>query len=248
MAYVELKSVSLSYPIYEGSARSLKSAVLRGVGGRLSQEAGRIEIQALRDINLTLTPGDRLALIGHNGAGKSTLLKLLAGIYEPPVGQVIRRGTVSSMTDIGLGLDMEATGTENIVSRCVFLGMTYVEARRRLAAIQEFTELGAYLDMPIRTYSTGMLVRLAFAASTEMRPEILIMDEMMSAGDMSFAEQARKRILDYVQSASILVLASHDMNILTSFCNRAALLEAGTITKLGSVEDVIEAYKNSRTR
>jgi ABC-type polysaccharide/polyol phosphate transport system ATPase subunit len=248
MAYIDLKSVSLAFPVYEGSSRSLKNTVLRGVGGRIGKDGGRIEIQALRNISLTLFPGDRLALIGHNGAGKSTLLKVLAGIYEPSIGTVTRQGTVSSMTDVGLGLDFEATGSENIISRCVFLGMTYAEARQRLASIEEFTELGSYLEMPLRTYSTGMLVRLAFAASTEVRPDILIMDEMIGAGDMSFAERARKRIVDYVESASIVVLASHDMNSLTKFCNRAALLEAGSITKLGSTEEVIEAYKNGRSQ
>lgn len=245
MAYIDLESVSFSYPLYEGSARSLKNTVLHGVGGRLRKGVGRIEVQALRDITLALRPGDRLALVGHNGAGKSTLLKVLAGIYEPPIGTVSRQGTVSSITDVGLGLDLEATGSENIISRCVLLGMTYAEARRRLSSIEEFTQLGPYLEMPLRTYSTGMLVRLMFAASTEIRPDILIMDEMIGAGDMAFADRAKKRVLDFVQSASILVLASHDMNTLTSYCNRAALLEAGSITLLGSVEDVIQSYKDS---
>ncbi|MGY4171635.1 ABC-type polysaccharide/polyol phosphate transport system ATPase subunit [Bradyrhizobium sp. USDA 4529] len=244
MAFLSLEKVSLTYPIYNGSARSLKSAVLKGVGGRLGEGVGRVEVHALRDVSLTLEPGDRLALLGHNGAGKSTLLKVLAGIYEPPIGRVTRVGTVSSITDVSLGLDLEATGTENIISRCVFLGMTFSEARRRLQSIEEFTELGPYLDMPLRTYSTGMLVRLAFAASTESRPDILIMDEMIGAGDMSFADRARQRILDYVRSASILVLASHDMNTLTNFCNRAVILEAGSIGFSGSVAEAVERYSN----
>lgn len=242
MAFLSLENISLTYPIYNGSARSLKSAVLRGVGGRLGEGLGRVEIHALRDVSLTLNPGDRLALLGHNGAGKSTLLKVLAGIYEPPAGRVIRAGTVSSITDVSLGLDLEATGTENIISRCVFLGMKFSEAKKRLRSIQEFTELGPYLDMPLRTYSTGMLVRLAFAASTESRPDILIMDEMIGAGDLSFAERARQRILDYVRSASILVLASHDMNTLTNFCNRAVILESGSVGFSGSVAEAVERY------
>ena len=151
MAYINLHSVSFSYPLYDGSSRSLKSAVLHSVGGRLKKDSGRIEIQALRDINLTLRSGDRLALLGHNGAGKSTLLKVLSGIYEPPIGTITREGTVSSMLDPGLGLDQEASGSDNIISRCILLGMTHAEARRRLASIGDFTELGPYLDMPHRT-------------------------------------------------------------------------------------------------
>jgi ABC-2 type transport system ATP-binding protein/lipopolysaccharide transport system ATP-binding protein len=246
MAYLELQAVSLSYPIYEGSARSLKNTVLRGVGGRLGRTEGRMEIQALRDINLTLSSGDRLALVGHNGAGKSSLLKVLAGVFEPPIGRVTRIGRISAMTDVGLGLDYEATGTENIVSRCIFLGMTHAEARARLASIEEFTELGPYLSMPIRTYSTGMMVRLAFAASTAVEPDILIMDEMLGAGDLAFADRAAQRIAGYVESASIMVLASHDLNILEKFCNRAALLEAGSIVAMGGVGEIAERYRESR--
>ncbi len=246
MAYINLQSVSFSYPMYEGSSRSLKRAVVHSVGGRLREDSGRIEVQALRDINLTLRSGDRLALLGHNGAGKSTLLKVLSGIHEPPTGRITREGTVSSMLDPGLGLDQEASGSDNIISRCIFLGMTYAEARRRLASIGEFTEVGPYLDMPLRTYSTGMLVRLMFAASTEVRPDILIMDELMAAGDIAFADRAKKRIINYVQTASILVLASHDLTTLSNYCNRGALLSAGSITMLGDIDQVIEAYKASR--
>jgi ABC-2 type transport system ATP-binding protein/lipopolysaccharide transport system ATP-binding protein len=247
MALIELHDVSLSYPIYEARGRSLKNAVLRRVGGGVSRsESGRVEIQALQDVNLRLKNGDRLALLGHNGAGKSTLLKVLAGIYEPPVGTVRIDGKISSLTDVSLGLDVDATGTENIVSRLVFLGMSYAEARERLEAVREFTELGNFLDMPLRTYSSGMLVRLAFAASTETQPDILIMDEMIGAGDLAFAEKAKRRLDDYIQNASIMVLASHDLEIVRSMCNCAMLLEGGSIRMMGAVDDVIEAYKHSR--
>ncbi|MGI6856910.1 ABC transporter ATP-binding protein [Mesorhizobium sp. 1B3] len=247
MALIDLQAVSLSYPIYEAKGRSLKNAVLRHVGGGLARDdSGRIEIQALRDINLRLQDGDRLALIGHNGAGKSTLLKVLAGIYEPPVGTVRIEGKVSSLTDVSLGLDIEATGSENIVSRLVFLGMNYADARKRVHSVEEFTELGDFLEMPLRTYSTGMQVRLAFAASTEIRPDILIMDEMIGAGDLAFAEKARRRLDEFVLDASILILASHDLEIVKSMCNRAILLEGGVIRMSGSVEDVIHAYKTGQ--
>ncbi|WP_375458318.1 ABC transporter ATP-binding protein [uncultured Enterovirga sp.] len=242
MASISLQNVSLSYPIYEGSSRSLKNSVLRTVGGQLSRTSGRIDVHALQDVSLDLADGDRLALVGRNGAGKSTLLKVLGGIYEPPAGRVVIEGRVSSLTDVNMGMDMDATGRDNIVARCIFLGMTFAEARGKLAEIEEFTELGAFLDMPARTYSAGMQVRLGFAASTASRPDILIMDEMVGAGDAAFAERAQQRITQFVERASILVFASHNNDILAQFCNRAVLLESGRIVLSGSVEAVVGAY------
>lgn len=244
MASIDLQNVSLSYPIYDARGRSLKHAVLRSVGGHVAANHGRVDVQALHDISLQLRSGDRLGLVGHNGAGKTTLLKVLAGIYEPPVGSVRIVGTMSSMTDVTMGMDVDATGRENIIMRCVFLGMTYSEARSKVDEIEEFTELGDYLALPIRTYSTGMLVRLGFAASTAVRPEILIMDEMIGAGDMAFAEKARARVGEYVESAHILVLASHNNAILQQFCNKGLFLEHGRVRMFGPLDEVLEAYQH----
>jgi ABC-type polysaccharide/polyol phosphate transport system ATPase subunit len=243
MASINLENVYLTYPIYDARARSIKHAVLRTVGGQVSQHHGRVDVHALHDISLSLRDGDRLAIVGRNGAGKTTLLKVLAGIYEPPRGRVRIDGTTSSLTDVTMGMDMDATGRENILMRCVFLGMTYSEAKRRLEEIGEFTELGEYLSLPIRTYSTGMLVRLGFAASTACRPEVLIMDEMIGAGDMMFAEKAQARIEDYVTDAHILVLASHNNTILRQFCNKALLLDSGRIRRFGPLEEVLAEYE-----
>lgn len=243
MASIDLENVSLDYPIYDARSRSIKNAVLRTIGGRMAGSHGRVDVQALRDITLRLRDGDRLALVGRNGAGKTTLLKVLAGIYEPPCGRVRICGSMSSLTDVTMGMDLDATGRENIIMRCVFLGMTYAEARSKLAEIEEFTELGSYLLLPIRTYSTGMLVRLGFAASTASRPQILVMDEMIGAGDLAFAEKARSRISEYVASAHILVLASHNNAILRQFCNKALLLEAGWARRLGPLENVLVEYE-----
>jgi ABC-2 type transport system ATP-binding protein/lipopolysaccharide transport system ATP-binding protein len=242
MASIDVADVSLDFPIYDARARSLKNTVLRSVGGQMSDVGGRVDVQALRHISLRLRDGDRLAIVGHNGAGKTTLLKVLAGIYEPTGGSVSISGTVSSLTDVTMGMDVDATGTENILMRCVFLGMTYREARTRLPEIEAFTELGPYLSLPIRTYSTGMLVRLGFAATTASRPEILIMDEMIGAGDMAFAEKVKARIEEYVSGARILILASHNTSILKQFCTRAILLEAGTIKVDGTLREVLDAY------
>jgi ABC-type polysaccharide/polyol phosphate transport system ATPase subunit len=245
MASIVVENVSLDYPIYDTRSRSIKNVVLRAVGGRVAEKNGRIDVQALRNISLQLQDGDRLGIVGHNGAGKTTLLKVLAGIYEPTIGRVRISGSVSSLTDVTMGMDIDATGTENIIMRCVFLGMTYNEANDKLPDIEEFTELGPYLSLPIRTYSTGMLVRLGFAASTACRPEILVMDEMIGAGDMAFAEKAKLRVEEYVSGAHILVLASHNNAILTQFCNKAILLEAGHIKLFGSLEEVLTKYKGA---
>ena len=243
MAAIDLLDVSLDYPIYDAGSRSLKNAMLRGIGGRIAADQGRVAIQALRGVSLQLRDGDRLALIGHNGAGKSTLLKVLAGIYEPPEGRVRIEGRVSSLTDLTMGMDMEATGYENIVMRGVFLGLSRAEARAKLPEIETFTELGEFLRLPVRSYSAGMLVRLAFAVSTASRPEILIMDEMIGAGDAAFAEKARARVTDYIARSSILVLASHDGAVLRQFCNKGALLQKGRLERFGPIEDVLGAYE-----
>jgi ABC-2 type transport system ATP-binding protein/lipopolysaccharide transport system ATP-binding protein len=243
VAAIDLLDVSLDYPIYDAGSRSLKNAMLRGIGGRIAADQGRVAIQALRGVSLQLRDGDRLALIGHNGAGKSTLLKVLAGIYEPPEGRVRIEGRVSSLTDLTMGMDMEATGYENIVMRGVFLGLSRAEARARLPEIETFTELGEFLRLPVRSYSAGMLVRLAFAVSTASRPEILIMDEMIGAGDAAFAEKARARVTDYIARSSILVLASHDGAVLRQFCNKGALLQKGRLERFGPIEDVLGAYE-----
>lgn len=242
MASVIVENVSLDYPIYDARGRSIKNTVLRTVGGKVTSNHGRVDVQALRNVSLQLHDGDRLAIVGRNGAGKTTLLKVLAGIYEPPIGRVRITGTVSSLTDVTMGMDLEATGSENIIMRCVFLGMTYQEAKSKLVEIEEFTELGPYLSLPIRTYSTGMLVRLGFAASTVSSPHILIMDEMIGAGDAAFAEKAQARVEAYVTGAHILILASHNKAILQQFCNKAILLESGQITKFGSLTEVLSEY------
>ena len=242
MTSIVVENVSLDYPIYDARSRSIKSAVFSTVGAKMSHSHGRVDVQALRNISLQLHDGDRLAIVGRNGAGKTTLLKVLAGIYEPPIGRVRIHGTVSSLTDVTMGMDVDATGSENIIMRGVFLGMTHTEMKTKLREIEEFTELGPYLSLPIRTYSTGMLIRLGFAASTACRPEILIMDEMIGAGDMAFAEKAKARVEEYLAGAHILVLASHNNSILRQFCNKAVLMDSGNIVKFGSLDKVLDAY------
>lgn len=230
--------------MYQGSSRSLKKALLaNSTKGNLMQDAlHRINILALRDINLKIKDGDRLAIIGPNGAGKSTLLKVLSGIFLPTRGHLHALGKVTALLTSSVGLNPEATGRENIILRGMFMGIHPREMEANFEEIAEFTELGPYLDMPVRTYSSGMIVRLSFAASTAIVPDILLMDEWLGAGDASFLNKAQKRLEHFVGRSSILVLASHSIPLLQEWCNRAILLDRGGLVATGSVTEVAEAY------
>jgi ABC-2 type transport system ATP-binding protein/lipopolysaccharide transport system ATP-binding protein len=242
---IQLQGVSVSFPVYQIGARSLKKQILsRGSGGRIARDANdRITIDALRNIDISLSHGDRLALIGANGAGKTTLLRVMAGIYEPTVGTVAIRGRVSPMFDIGLGIDPELSGYDNIRIRGLLLGMNSREVEQLLPGIAEFSELREYLDLPVRTYSSGMILRLTFAVATCFAPEILLMDEWILAGDANFISKAQARIDSFVGSASTLVLASHNLDVCRRWCNKAAWLDRGRIEALGAVDEVIEKYQ-----
>jgi ABC-type polysaccharide/polyol phosphate transport system ATPase subunit len=215
-----------------------------GLGGRIGEDANhRICVKAIDGVSLTFEDGDRVALVGANGAGKSTLLRVLAGIYEPMRGRVSIQGRVASLFDIALGLDPESTGYENILLRGLFLGMSRAEIRERRDAIAVFSELGDFLAMPMRTYSSGMMLRLAFAVSTHVDAEILLMDEWIGAGDAAFTAKAERRLAELVGGAAILVLASHSEEIVRSTCNKAVLLRQGTVVQIGSVDEVLQAYR-----
>lgn len=248
-AILRLDNVSVSFPVYHGGSRSLKKAILsRSSAGRLARDANdRITIDALRDISFSLDRGDRLALIGSNGAGKTTLLRVMAGIYEPFAGTVKIHGRVSPMFDIGLGIDKDLSGYDNIRIRGLLLGLSSREIERLLPVIVDFTELGDYLDMPVRTYSSGMVLRLTFAVATCYEPEILLMDEWILAGDTHFMTKARERINSFVQKASVLVLASHNVEVCRRWCNKGLWMDRGSIKAFGPVEDVIEAYEAVRS-
>ncbi|KQT56281.1 MULTISPECIES: ABC transporter ATP-binding protein [unclassified Aureimonas] len=243
MVAISLRKASVEFAIYNSRGRSLRSDLLRRVGGQVKGgHRDSVVVQALRDIDLDLVPGDRLALIGHNGAGKSTLLRVLAGAYEPTSGDAFIDGTVASLIDMSMGMDYELTGRDNIVLRGVFLGMTFAEARAAVPDIADFAELGAYLDLPMRTYSSGMSLRLAFGISTAVRPDIILLDEMISVGDAGFATKAQERIKALISNARILVLASHSADLLRQYCNRGIMLQAGEIVADGPLEDVLSTY------
>lgn len=245
MASIDLRNVSVAFPIYDASSRSLKKALLPGsTGGRIGVGADRVSIvQALDSVNLSIKHGDRVGLVGHNGAGKTTLLRVLAGIYEPGGGTIEIQGHVAPLFDIALGMDPEATGYENIFLRGLFLGLTRKEVQSRLTEIAEFTELGNFLDLPIRTYSAGMRMRLAFAVSTSIEPDILLLDEGIGAGDAAFLEKADGRLAQLSDKAGIIVLASHSESLAKSMCHKAVLLERGQVIATGETAAILDLYR-----
>jgi len=246
-ATVLLDEVAVSFPVYQAGSRSLKKrALFHGSGGRIGRDAHqRIIVEALRGVSLSLKRGDRLALIGPNGAGKTTLLRVIAGIYEPERGVVRTRGRISPMFDVSLGIDAELSGYDNIRIRGLLLGLSPRAIEQHLPDIAEFTELGGYLDMPVRTYSAGMILRLGFAVATCFEPEILLMDEWILAGDAHFLSRAELRIKRFVGHASVLVLSSHNLDICGRWCTKALWLDQGQVRAFGPVDEVIADYSRS---
>jgi ABC-2 type transport system ATP-binding protein/lipopolysaccharide transport system ATP-binding protein len=243
MIEIILDSVTVEFPLYDMAGRSFKSHVLRfGTGGRIRGDQRHVTITALDGVSLSLFEGDRVAIVGHNGAGKTTLLRVLAGIYEPSRGRVVTRGTVAPLFDLALGMDPDATGLENIRLRGLLLGMNPREIARHEDEIVAFSELGDYIHMPIRAYSAGMRLRLAFAISTAREPEILLLDEMIGVGDARFFERAQERLNRYLTRAGIVILASHQTKVLHQICNKALLLQHGKLIGLGSIDEVLESY------
>lgn len=244
---ITTKDACVDFPIFDAKSRSLKKTVMGLVGGNIATGTKVPIIEALRDITLSLRHGDRVGLVGHNGAGKSTLLRLLAGIYEPTRGFADVRGRVAPVFDLGVGMDPEISGLENIVVRGLFLGMTRKQMEERIDDIADFTELGDFLRMPLRTYSTGMRIRLALGVVTSIDPEILILDEGIGAVDAAFLEKSKKRLSELVDRAGLLVFASHSDEFLKELCDTAVWLEHGRIRQHGELDGVLAAYKASHS-
>ncbi|GAC41577.1 ABC transporter ATP-binding protein [Paenibacillus popilliae] len=202
-------------------------------------------MHALKDLNLEITEGDKVGIIGHNGAGKSTLLKTVAGIYPIKSGMMEVVGNIRSLFDLALGFDLESTGRENIMYRGLLLGETPKSIREKEQEIIEFAGLGEFIDYPIRSYSSGMLIRLAFSISTSVEGEILLLDEVIGAGDAAFAAKAKERMTGLMSSAKILLLVSHDLGTIKEVCNRVILIKQGNIIKDGEPEEVIKFYQSS---
>jgi ABC-type polysaccharide/polyol phosphate transport system ATPase subunit len=245
MSAMILEGVHVEFPIY-AAQRSLRKALFaRAAGGLIERDNAshsRVVVRALNDFSLELNEGDRLGLVGHNGAGKSTVLKVMAGVYEPVIGRVLATGKITPCFDILPGLDLEDTGYENIITGGLLLGMSRTDIETKISDIEQFSELGEYLSLPLRTYSAGMLVRLGFSVATAMDPGILLIDEGIGAVDARFAERASERLREFIDRSSVLVVASHSDELIRSWCNMAALLDGGRLVQMGPVEEILEAY------
>jgi ABC-type polysaccharide/polyol phosphate transport system ATPase subunit len=245
MASVTLKNVSVDFPIYGAQRSFRKELFARATGGfvqRDSRKGDRVVVKALTNVSLSLKDGDRIGLVGHNGAGKSTLLKVIAGVYQPVEGDIAVDGNLTPLFDTLPGLDGEDTGYENIVTAGLLFGLTRDQIESIIPDVEEFSELGEYLGLPVRTYSAGMTMRLGFAFATAMHPGILLMDEGIGAGDARFAERATRRMEQFVGRSRILVLASHSNEMIKSMCNMAALMQSGRILAVGAVDDILSQY------
>ncbi len=240
---IATKDACVDFPIFDAKSRSLKKTVMGLVGGNIDSASKVPVIEALRDITVNLEHGARVGLVGHNGAGKSTLLRLLSGIYEPTRGVAEIRGRVAPVFDLGVGMDPEISGLENIMIRGLFLGMTRSQMEERVDDIAEFTELGDFLRMPLRTYSTGMRVRLALGVVTSIDPEILLLDEGIGAVDAAFLEKSKQRLVELVERSGLLVFASHSDEFLRELCDTAIWMEHGRIKQQGELDEVLRAYK-----
>lgn len=244
MTRIKLENVSVDIPIFNSQGRSLKKRIMGfATGGKIGlSEKGKTIVRSLDNINLEIRPNERLGIVGHNGAGKSTLLRVLGKVYTPSSGTAVIEGNIGSLIDISLGIDMESTGIENIYLRAALLGIKKNVVDQELTNIIDFTQLGDFINMPVRTYSTGMHMRLAFAVSTMISPDILLMDEWLSVGDATFQSQAEKRLSDLVARTNILVLASHSRDLIEKCCTHVVWLEHGKIRMFGSTSDVCQKY------
>lgn len=245
MALIHLNDVSVLFPVHTDLTRSLRHSVLAPKVGAFfhSVKAQKLVcVEALSGLNLELNPGDRLGLLGHNGSGKSTLLKVLAGVYAPTSGSAVIEGRRLSMFDLGQGIQTDGSGIENIIALGMLHGRSRKEINAAMDSIIEFSELGDYINMPVRTYSAGMLVRLAFAVVTGWPADILLIDEVIGAGDAGFFEKAYGRITDMVNQSSIVVLASHSHDHLRNFCNKGLVMNRGRMHFMGDINQAIDSY------
>ena len=248
MAYIKFNNASIDIPVFNANSRSLKNKIIQvaSIGKLGNDSSGHIIVKILKNLNFELKKGDKLGIIGPNGAGKSTLLRAITGVYPPTKGKVITQGNVASLIDISLGIDHEATGRENIFLRGALLGIMKAEMKEMIDEIIDFSDLNEFIDMPVRTYSSGMHLRLAFSVSTVIKPEILIMDEWLSVGDENFKNKADTRLAKLVNSTDILVIASHSSELIRKNCNRVIWLENGEIKMDGNPNKICSLYFNEK--
>ena len=242
MSKIDVNGLSIYFPVIGTDTQSLKRYLKSvAVGGGLARKSARSNepmLVALRDVNLSLRPGDRLGLVGSNGSGKTTLLRCLAGVYEPDRGEVEVQGRIASLLDLSLGTDSSATGLENIRLRGLVAGLSISEIQRRTEEIAEFSGLGPFLALPMKTYSSGMQARLAFAVATSIEADVLLMDEWIAVGDADFRAKAQARLSSLVEQAHIMVLASHDPHLIRSLCTKVMRMDHGVASEVVDIADL----------
>lgn len=247
-SHISLKSITMNYPIYGDTSKNWRRFSKNlSTAGHIDDDAKIRVVHALQDFSLEINQGDRVALLGGNGAGKTTLLKVISGIYQPTEGILKTKGKITTILGTGFGLDDEASGYQNILLGGIILGYNKREILSKTKDIEEFTELGEFLNLPLRTYSSGMRSRLAFAIATCMKPEILVIDEGLGTGDANFFQKARRRIDNFLKSANILVFASHSNEMLKAFCNKGIVLKNGTHQFYGPLDEAIQFYKENQS-
>ncbi len=245
MSEIKLKNIVLDYPVYGSAPRDFTKKILSlASAGAIKHNEKYNVIRGLDGISLDLKSGDRLGIVGGNGAGKTTLLRTIAGIYSPTSGSRQVKGKITTLISTGFGMDEEASGYQNIILSGIMMGNSKAQMESKFDEIEKFTELGNFLNMPIKTYSAGMKLRLAFAIATAIDPEILVIDEGIGAGDSAFYEKAKQRVQGFLNKASILVIASHSDDLLKQFCNKAIYMSNGKILHSGSLKSVLEFKKN----
>jgi ABC-type polysaccharide/polyol phosphate transport system ATPase subunit len=240
MARIIMEDVSLTFRLRQHQRTTFKEYVLKRLLRRAAQPY--VQINALENFSLEVSSGERVGVIGHNGAGKSTLLKVLAGIYPPTSGTVTVQGQISSLFDIALGFEPDASGWENICFRGYLQGETPRTIKNKMQPIAEFSELGKFLDTPVRYYSAGMRLRLAFSIATTIEPEVLLVDEVLSVGDMAFMEKAAHRMREMMDRAQLMVMVSHDMESIKKLCHRVVWMDHGHVRQIGRPAEIIDAY------
>ncbi len=242
MSIIQLKDIDLIFQVRR--EKHIKDVLIPG-SRKFNHFHKNGTVHALDSLNLTVRDGERLAVIGHNGAGKSTLLKLIAGIYMPTAGTWLVEGRISTMFELATGFEMESSGWDNIYLRGLMLGGDPETVKDKMLEIAEFSELGDFLNMPVKYYSAGMFMRLAFSVSTAIRPDILLLDEVVAAGDAAFLQKANQRMHEMVDISKIMVLVTHNMGSAIDMCNRCIWMERGKILMDGSPAKVTEAYLKS---
>lgn len=239
---IEVKDVSMRFRMANDNIRSLKEYVVQMLKGKLQYN----EFEALKHVNFDVKRGEVVGLIGHNGAGKSTVLKVISGILKPTEGHVTVRGNIAPMLELGSGFDFDMTGRENIYLNGAILGYSEEFLKSKYDEIVEFSEIGQFIDVPLRNYSSGMIARLAFSVATVVVPEVLIVDEVLSVGDVAFQEKSYRRMMELMHGGTTVLFVSHSLPQIRSMCNRVVWFDHGEVTMFGETQQVCDAYMQSK--